>query len=473
VLREIPGAFFFFLLRLVLTRLCVRSPVLNKTMSMEAIAALRGNEIDTVRDLLQRNKLRPNTPLVDGLPPLAFALSPGQVDLAELLLDAGADVETRVGGMTALGCAVKNRDLALAKLLLARGADGEGVVHDEGYTGLGLAVSLDNPSEEMLRLLMRYRCSPDHIFTLGSVAYSPRSLAFAKKKQVAIAVFAEMDAAAAVAASAAKAAASAATAATATSTTTAAAAVAAPVFPTIALPPMPTKLGKKGKNKGGIERRRPGSHWNSDDFTELAELLVRFADGAKFTFNLLYELLPQHGKVTIQKHLVNAVGGDKTVAFERLTPMQWRHVVARLHETAKEKALKAAAPPAPKRVRVAGEEKPPKPPRVALPPAMAAVGVGGAIGAAAMSNANREALPELSFRPLEGYVWFPGIEVLLAPPQPVVMPDGLVAMEAARAAAAAAAVPPPPPQPVAPPVFVNDVARMQRVVQEILIKRKT
>ncbi len=90
---------------------------------------------------------------------------------------------------------------------------------------------------------------------------------------------------------------------------------------------------------------------------------------------------------------------------------------------------------------------------------------------AAIANSSREELPQLSFKPLEGYVWFPGIDVLLAPPQPVVMPDGLVPkMEARAAAAAAAAAAEPVQQPA--PVFVNDVARMQQVVQEIMARKK-
>ncbi len=449
--------------------------MLNKTMSMEAIAALRGNEIDTVRELLQRNKLRPNVPLADGLPPLAFALAPGQTELAELLLDAGADVDTRAGSMTALGCAIKNRDLALAKLLLARGADAESVVHDDGFTALGLAVSLDNPSEDMIRLLMRYRCSPDHLFTLEGVAHSPRTLAFAKKKHGVIALFSQLDEATAAESGPAP--------PTMAMARGEAGAMEVPLLMAVARP------AKKGKGlKNGVERRRPGSHWSSEDFLELAELLQPYTQGAKFSFQAVFDVLPQHGRVTIQKHMTNAVGGDKGAVFERLSAAQWKAVVARLEETAREKAIKAAAPPAPKRVRVAGEDKPPKAPKMTA----AAGGAGG--GGAGGGGMRRDELPELSFKPLDGYVWFPGTEILFAPPQQEKHPTPLAgahpaAMTSHPAAerervgwgsgmgerggggggggGVEAAVQ------VAPqPVIVNNAARLQQIVREIQTRKR-
>lgn len=62
----------------------------------------------------------------DGSLPLSFALAPGQMELAELLVDAGADVDSQCGSMRALGWAIRNRDFELVKLLCERGAEVEG-----------------------------------------------------------------------------------------------------------------------------------------------------------------------------------------------------------------------------------------------------------------------------------------------------------------------------------------------------------
>ncbi len=64
-------------------------------------------------------------------------------------------------------------------------------------------------------------------------------------------------------------------------------------------------------------------------------------------------------------------------------------------------------------------------------------------------------LRELSFRPLEGFVWFPGEAILFAPPQP------LAIVTPAPASVA---------RPVLPTV-VNDEARMQTILKELQARK--
>ena len=62
--------------------------------------------------------------MIRGVRPLHTAAFVRERDLAEVLLDAGAEVDGRaLGGHTALHSAAEHGDEAFARLLLERGAD--------------------------------------------------------------------------------------------------------------------------------------------------------------------------------------------------------------------------------------------------------------------------------------------------------------------------------------------------------------
>src|SRR5215468_6447988 len=86
-------------------------------------AAMNGDK-NTVRTLLQQ-KVDVNVAQGDGTTALHWAAYRDDVEMAQLLIKAGADVKaaTRVGSMTPLFMAAKNGNAAMIQLLLTAGAD--------------------------------------------------------------------------------------------------------------------------------------------------------------------------------------------------------------------------------------------------------------------------------------------------------------------------------------------------------------
>src|SRR5215471_4148980 len=114
-----------------------------------AEAAMNGDRA-TVRTLLGQ-KLDVNTPQGDGMTALHWAAFKDDVEMAQMLLQAGANVKvaTRNGAITPLTFAAKNGDPAMIELLLKAGADantceanGTTVLMDAALSGNPEAVNL-------------------------------------------------------------------------------------------------------------------------------------------------------------------------------------------------------------------------------------------------------------------------------------------------------------------------------------------
>ena len=96
-----------------------------------ANAAMDGN-LEKVRSLLRQN-VDLNAAQNDGMTALHWAVYKADINIAQILILAGADLQvgTRIGSMTPLSFAARNGDNSMIELLLKAGAD------TELRTGLG------------------------------------------------------------------------------------------------------------------------------------------------------------------------------------------------------------------------------------------------------------------------------------------------------------------------------------------------
>jgi ankyrin repeat protein len=118
--------------------------------------ATRRGDVVAVRSLL-REGADPNMAQGDGLTVLHVAAQEGNLEIAELLLDAGAKVEakTRIGGYTPLHLAGGGAHTAVVSALLAAGANTRGVTTTTGVTPLHLAAKAMNGEDAVRAMLKR------------------------------------------------------------------------------------------------------------------------------------------------------------------------------------------------------------------------------------------------------------------------------------------------------------------------------
>ncbi|MYH08822.1 MAG: hypothetical protein F4143_01400 [Gemmatimonadales bacterium] len=123
-----------------------------------ADAAMRG-DLDAVRSLLVAGE-DVNGALGDGMTALHWAAMKGRLDLAEVLIDAGADLEagTRLGGHTPLHVASRAAHGLLVEALLKAGADADAAT-STGATALHFAAAAGSP--EAVEALLRHGADAD------------------------------------------------------------------------------------------------------------------------------------------------------------------------------------------------------------------------------------------------------------------------------------------------------------------------
>jgi len=126
-----------------------------------------------VRILLAR-KADVNCRAKDQSSPLSFAAEKGHVEIAKMLLDAGANMESKndseeKGGATPLLLAAHNGQFNMAKLLIDRHANVSEKTVD-GLSCLHLAIRSGTDNEDLVRLLIRAGAKPDDVTKSGDSA---------------------------------------------------------------------------------------------------------------------------------------------------------------------------------------------------------------------------------------------------------------------------------------------------------------
>jgi ankyrin repeat protein len=130
----------------------------------DLLAAIKAKDINQVRALLDAganvNALANNILNIGNISPLSYAVSEDDTEIAELLIERGADVNFKhpLGGGTPLTDAAMRGNAALVAVLLEKGAD-VNVKDMLNYTPLIWASSLGH--DDVVKLLLDHGAPPD------------------------------------------------------------------------------------------------------------------------------------------------------------------------------------------------------------------------------------------------------------------------------------------------------------------------
>lgn len=135
--------------------------LLGREVALSVFESAAFGRVERLRSLLREDPAQAKARSDDGFTALHLAVFAQQAEAARVLIDHGADVNTRSVGETArvppLGTAAFVRSVHMARLLLDAGADvngrGEG-----GFTALHSAAQ--NGDEELVRLLLERDADP-------------------------------------------------------------------------------------------------------------------------------------------------------------------------------------------------------------------------------------------------------------------------------------------------------------------------
>jgi ankyrin repeat protein len=145
-------------------RTAIFSLLIDKGAAVSLFEAAAIGMKDRVLEPLRRDPRAANAYSHDGWTPLHLAAFFGHREVAELLLDHGADVNARsqserfARANTPLHAAAANRQVAVAELLVARGAD-VNARDGSGFTPLALAAN--SRSDLMMLLLLEKGAQAD------------------------------------------------------------------------------------------------------------------------------------------------------------------------------------------------------------------------------------------------------------------------------------------------------------------------
>jgi ankyrin repeat protein len=136
--------------------------------------AARGGDLDLVRELLRQGE-DVNAAQGDGMTALHWAAERGDADMVDVLVFAGAEVQsvTRIGEYTPLHIAARNGHLEATEALLRGGAEVDAVTNPSGSTPLHLAAVAGNG--DLVRVLIAAGADPN----AREAAWSQTPLIFA------------------------------------------------------------------------------------------------------------------------------------------------------------------------------------------------------------------------------------------------------------------------------------------------------
>lgn len=131
------------------------SLIVGCSMPRDLQEAIETGDVGAVKRIVRSDPKTVNRPFTNQCKPLGWACDHGRIEIVELLLSEGADINARDGsigvGLTALHRAIAKKHDNVAKLLLSKGVD-VNVKDDSGRTPLHYAAGLGN--KELAELLL-------------------------------------------------------------------------------------------------------------------------------------------------------------------------------------------------------------------------------------------------------------------------------------------------------------------------------
>jgi uncharacterized protein len=154
-----PGAVGALILAVLVSGM-VGSDVLAASDSPVADAVMRGDR-EAARSLIQQEPAAVNLPQGDGMTALHWAAVRGYDDLAQALVDAGAELGavTRIGSYTPLHLAARSGNAPVVRILLEAGADPTAATTSGGATPLHFAAA--SGSAQATALLLDREVDPN------------------------------------------------------------------------------------------------------------------------------------------------------------------------------------------------------------------------------------------------------------------------------------------------------------------------
>ena len=128
----------------------------SKRDDLDLYEACSAGDTDRVRDLIQRDPSSLTSYSPDGFPPVALAAFFGHIDILDILIQAGADVNAQARNamqVAAIHAAVAARDARGVEILLRNGAD-PNLQQQQGLTPMQAAVA--NNDSAIIQLLTAY-----------------------------------------------------------------------------------------------------------------------------------------------------------------------------------------------------------------------------------------------------------------------------------------------------------------------------